>query len=57
MVLDEESRQQCLLEGRNLIIRRKLYHLQSNMEMYFLSIKKKEVLIESYASTYVCALN
>ena len=50
MILDEESRKQCLLEGRNLAIKRRLHHLQSDMEMYFLSIKRKEVLIESSAN-------
>jgi len=53
MIFDEESRQQCLPEGRSLAIRRRLCHLQSDMEMYFLNIKKREVLIESFASMYV----
>ena len=33
MIFDEESRQQCLLQGRNLTIKRKLSHFQSDMEM------------------------
>lgn len=57
MILDEESRQRCLLHGRNLTIKRKLDRFRSDMEMYFLSIKKKEVMIESYASTYGAMCN
>ena len=41
------------MEGRNLTIKKKLDHFQLDMEMYFPSIKKKEVMIESYASMYL----
>ena len=38
------------MEGRCLAIKHKLESLQADMEMFYLSIKKKQVGIQSFAS-------
>ena len=50
LILDETTREECLLAGRQLAIKRSLEHFQADMEMLFLSIKKKQVNIQSLAS-------
>ena len=52
MIIDETTRVQCLEVGRQLAIKRSLEHFQADMEMLFLSIKKKQVNIQSLASTF-----
>ena len=50
-ITDDLTRQQCTMEGKHLAIKRKLELLQADMEMFYLSIKKKHVAIQSFAST------
>lgn len=50
-IMDDDNRQACLHQGKDLAIRRKLLGLQANMELYFLSIKRKLTSIQSVAST------
>lgn len=52
MILDETTREQCLQEGRQLAIKKSLEHFQADMEMLFLSIKKKQVNVQSSASKF-----
>lgn len=49
-ITDDHTRQQCVMEGRCLAIKHKLELLQADMEMFYLSIKKKQVGIQSFAS-------
>ena len=49
-ITNDETRQQCIVEGKCLAIKRKLESLQADMEMSYLSIKKKQVAIQSFAS-------
>lgn len=51
---DNDNRQACLSKGRELAIKRKLLALQANMELYFLSIKRKLSSIQSVASNLSC---
>lgn len=48
------NREQFLEEGKALATKRKLQVYQSQMEMLFLSIKKKQAAIQCLASTYIC---
>ena len=52
VIIDETTRVQCLEVGRQLAIKRSLEHFQADMEMLFLSIKKKQVNIQSLASIF-----
>ena len=49
---NDDTRQACLHQGKELAIRRKLLGLQASMELYYLSIKKKSTSIQSVASKY-----
>ena len=49
LIVDEATKE----AGRHLAIKRTLEHFQADMEMLFLSIKKKLVNVQSLASTYV----
>ena len=51
-VTNNTIRQQIIVEGRSLAMRRKLESLQADMEMLYLSIKKRQVTIQSSASKY-----
>jgi len=50
LITSEEDRQQCLRDGRILAAKRKIELLQSQMEMIYLSIKKKCANIQNEAS-------
>lgn len=49
-ITDNTIRQQMISEGKLLAIRRKLEFLQADMEMLYLSIKKRQATIQSSAS-------
>lgn len=49
-ITNNVSRQQIIREGKSLAVRRKLESLQANMEMLYLSIKRRQVAIQSSAS-------
>lgn len=49
-ITNDQTRQQCIVEGKCLAIKRKLESLQADMEMFYLSIKKKQVAIQNFAS-------
>lgn len=49
-ITNDQTRQQYILEGKCLAIKRKLESLQADMEMFYLSIKKKQVAIQNFAS-------
>ena len=49
-ITNDQTRQQCIVEGKCFAIKRKLESLQADMEMFYLSIKKKQVAIQSFAS-------
>lgn len=51
LIVDDASREQCLHDGRQLAIKTCLEHLQADMEMLFLSIRKKQVNVQNLAST------
>jgi len=51
-VIDESVRQRVIEEGRCLAVKRKLDLLQADMEMLYLSIKKKQLMIQSSASKF-----
>ena len=55
-ISDENSRKDCLHQGKKLAIQRKLQDLQGRMELYYLSIKRKLSSIKSVASRlfFVC---
>ena len=50
-ITNDQTRHQCIVEGRCLAIKRKLESLQADMEMFYLGIKKKQVAIQSCGST------
>ncbi|XP_065895222.1 uncharacterized protein [Dysidea avara] len=50
-ITNEEQRQQCLRDGKILAVKGKLEKLQSQMEMIFLSIRKKAKIIQNEASS------
>ena len=50
LIVDDASREQCLQEGKQLAIKTCLEHFQADMEMLFLSIKKKQVNVQNLAS-------
>jgi len=50
LIVDDESREQCLQEGRQLAIKTCLQHFQADMEMLFLSIKKKQLNVQNLVS-------
>lgn len=55
-IINNITRQHIIREGKSLAVRRKLESLQANMEMLYLSIKKRQVAIQSSASkcyTYI----
>lgn len=52
-ITDNATRQQIIKEGKLLAMKRKLESLQSDMEMLYLSIKKRQVAIQSLASECV----
>ena len=49
-ITNDHTRQQCIVEGRCLAIKRKLESLQADMDMFYLSIKKKQVAIQNFGS-------
>jgi len=49
-ITDNAVRQNVIDEGRSLACKRKLDSLQADMEMLYLSIKKKHLMIQSSAS-------
>ena len=49
-ITDNVMRQQIIREGKFWAVRRRLEFLQANMEMLYLSIKKRQVAIQSSAS-------
>ena len=53
LITDDASREHCLREGRQLAINTCLERFQANMEMLFLSIKRKQVSVKNSASAYV----
>lgn len=50
-ITNNVSRQQIIREGKSLAVRRKLESLQANMEMLYLSIKRRQVAIQSSATS------
>ncbi|XP_065911283.1 uncharacterized protein [Dysidea avara] len=50
-ISDENSRKDCLHQGKKLAIQRKLQDLQGRMELYYLSIKRKLSSIKSVATS------
>ena len=53
-ITNEEQRQQCLRDGKILAVKGKLEKLQSQMEMIFLSIRKKAKIIQNEACNFTC---
>ena len=53
-ITDDQTRQRCIMEGRSLAVKHKLESLQADMEMFYLSVKKKQVAIQSFASKSTC---
>ena len=53
-ITNEEQRQQCLRDGKILAVKGKLEKLQSQMEMIFLSIRKKAKIIQNEACNLTC---
>ncbi|XP_065884010.1 uncharacterized protein [Dysidea avara] len=51
LIVDDASREQCLQEGKQLAIKTCLEHFQADMEMLFLSIKKKQVNVQNLATS------
>ena len=51
--ITDHNRQQFLEEGKALATKRKLEIYQSQIEMLFLSIKKKQAAIQRLASIYI----
>ena len=49
-ISDDTIRQHVMEEGRSLAVKRKMDSLQADMEMFYLSIKKKQLMIQSSAS-------
>jgi len=49
-ISDDHVRQQVLSEGRSMAIKRKVDSLQADLEIHYLSIKKKQLLIQNTAS-------
>ena len=47
---NDVDRDNCLLQGRYLAIKRKLDHLAAEMEIVYLYVQKKEMAIQSQAS-------
>lgn len=49
-IINDDDRQACLYQGKELAVRRKLNGLQASMELYYLSIKRKLNSIQRVAS-------
>jgi len=48
-ITNEEQRQQCLKDGKVLAVKRKIEQLQCQMELIFLSVRKKAEIIQNEA--------
>lgn len=51
-ITSNDTRQKIIREGKSLAVRRKLESLQANMEMLYLSIKRRQAAVQSSASRW-----
>jgi len=49
-ISDDTIQQRVIEEGRSLTVKWKMDSLQADMEIFYLSIKKKQLMIQSSAS-------